>query len=156
MRIIFRKIFVAGKLRNIFVVHFCSLSPSVDFLLSALAKSIMAINGDQVVQFLECTTSDSRPLRSCEQKKHVKKSTLEREPSLNLAIIGNCTFSALIDPFGCFVWSCMPQLDSEPVFNALLAGNDAAQGFWDVQIEDFDYRCVLPVVMIIYKFCDQF
>lgn len=40
--------------------------------------------------------------------------------SLDLALIGNCTVSALIDPRGSIVWSCMPRFDSTPVFDALL------------------------------------
>lgn len=40
--------------------------------------------------------------------------------SLELALIGNCTVSALIDRRGSIVWSCMPRFDSTPVFDALL------------------------------------
>ena len=39
---------------------------------------------------------------------------------LDLALIGNCTISALIDCRGSIVWSCMPRFDSTPVFDALL------------------------------------
>jgi GH15 family glucan-1,4-alpha-glucosidase len=58
---------------------------------------------------------------------------------LNLGIIGNCSFNALLDRFGRVLWSCMPRPDSEPVFNALLAGTDPAsddtQGIYDVSLE---------------------
>jgi GH15 family glucan-1,4-alpha-glucosidase len=45
--------------------------------------------------------------------------------SLDLAVIGNCTVSALVDRQGRIVWCCMPRLDSDPVFYALI---DSAQG----------------------------
>ena len=67
----------------------------------------------------------------------------ERDPvaDLNLGVIGNCSFNALINCEGCVVWSCMPRPDSQPVFNALLSGRDPsaddAQGIFDVQLEDF-------------------
>lgn len=67
----------------------------------------------------------------------------ERDPvaDLNLGVIGNCSFNALIDRKSCVVWSCMPRPDSEPVFNALLSGRDPAaddaKGIFDVQIEEF-------------------
>ncbi len=48
--------------------------------------------------------------------------------SLSLALIGNCTISALIDQHARVVWSCMPRFDSDPVFHALL---DSAHGFAD-------------------------
>jgi GH15 family glucan-1,4-alpha-glucosidase len=40
--------------------------------------------------------------------------------SLNLGMIGNCAFSALIDPVGAIVWCCLPRFDGDPVFNALI------------------------------------
>ena len=42
--------------------------------------------------------------------------------SLQLAVIGNCAVSALIDPWARVVWHCSPRFDSEPVFQALLCG----------------------------------
>jgi GH15 family glucan-1,4-alpha-glucosidase len=45
--------------------------------------------------------------------------------SLDLALVGNCAVSALIDPLARVVWCCMPRFDSPPVFHALL---DSAQG----------------------------
>jgi GH15 family glucan-1,4-alpha-glucosidase len=46
------------------------------------------------------------------------------QPNLDLAVIGNGSFSALVDEEGCVVWACMPRFDSEPVFCSLLQ-NDA-------------------------------
>jgi pentatricopeptide repeat protein len=56
-------------------------------------------------------------------------------PSLSLGVVGNCAFSALIDPHGRVVWSCLPRFDGDPVFNALLGGNDAQQGAFAIEIE---------------------
>ena len=42
------------------------------------------------------------------------------EPSLNLGVLGNCAFSALVDARGRIVWCCLPRFDGDPVFNALL------------------------------------
>ncbi|MGJ7505397.1 glycoside hydrolase family 15 protein [Variovorax sp. ZT5P49] len=58
------------------------------------------------------------------------------EPSLNVGVIGNCAYSALIDARGRAVWCCLPRFDGDPVFNALLhPGEDA--GAWSIDIEDF-------------------
>ena len=43
-----------------------------------------------------------------------------RPASLDLAVIGNCAISALIDQHARIVWCCMPRFDSAPVFHALL------------------------------------
>src|SRR5689334_22654103 len=42
--------------------------------------------------------------------------------SLELALVGNGTVSALIDENASVVWCCMPRLDGDPVFCSLLAG----------------------------------
>ena len=61
--------------------------------------------------------------------------------TLDLAPIGNCTVSSLIDRRGRHVWSCAPRIDSDPVFSALLDDRDfddpEARGFWTIEIEDF-------------------
>ena len=58
--------------------------------------------------------------------------------SLDLAIIGNCTFSALIDSRARIVWSCMPRFDSDPVFCDLLNGdNPEGRGLYEVELLDF-------------------
>lgn len=38
----------------------------------------------------------------------------------DLALIGNCQVSALIERTGSIVWCCLPRFDSEPVFSSLL------------------------------------
>jgi GH15 family glucan-1,4-alpha-glucosidase len=61
---------------------------------------------------------------------------LPAPPSLSLGVVGNCAFSALIDPHGRVVWSCLPRFDGDPVFHALLGGEDAEQGSFAIEIED--------------------
>ena len=56
-------------------------------------------------------------------------------PSLDLAPIGNCAISALIDRDGRYVWACAPRVDGDPVFSALMDGADPDHGFWDVRME---------------------
>src|SRR4051812_4548846 len=60
--------------------------------------------------------------------------------SLDLAPIGNCSISSLIDREGRHVWSCAPRVDSDPVFCALLSGRDPAEpgltGVWSVELRD--------------------
>ncbi|RAK57536.1 glycoside hydrolase family 15 protein [Phenylobacterium deserti] len=60
--------------------------------------------------------------------------------TLDLFPIGNCAASALVDRAGRFVWACVPRVDGDPFFSALLQGRDAgeadAQGVWDIVVED--------------------
>lgn len=64
--------------------------------------------------------------------------------NLDLAVIGNCTFSALVDKQARIVWSCMPHFDGDPVFCSLVNGQDKPDdepcewGFWDFQLVDFE------------------
>ncbi|ROH93028.1 glycoside hydrolase family 15 protein [Stagnimonas aquatica] len=61
-----------------------------------------------------------------------------RHAGLPLGIIGNCSFSALIDERAEVVWACMPRVDGDPVFHSLLGRNAAlpqAQGYWSVELE---------------------
>ena len=59
--------------------------------------------------------------------------------SLDLALIGNCAISALVDRRGAIVWCCMPRFDGDPIFHSLLqAGDEAAQdGVFSVELEGF-------------------
>jgi GH15 family glucan-1,4-alpha-glucosidase len=60
--------------------------------------------------------------------------------TLDLFAIGNCTASALIDRAGRYVWACVPRVDGDPFFSALLGASDPAseeaQGLWEVVVED--------------------
>ncbi len=60
--------------------------------------------------------------------------------TLDLWPIGNCQVSALVDRCGRFVWGCVPRVDGDPAFSALLDEVDfdapgAAQGFWSIDLE---------------------
>ncbi|WP_422366360.1 glycoside hydrolase family 15 protein [Pelagibius sp.] len=58
--------------------------------------------------------------------------------SLNLSVIGNCTFGALLDERARIVWACMPRFDSDPVFCSLIAGTEGdSKGFYDIELLDF-------------------
>lgn len=59
--------------------------------------------------------------------------------SLNLALIGNGTTSALIDANGDIVWACVPGFDGDPVFCALLQGSPEsadAPGRFAIELAD--------------------
>ena len=56
-------------------------------------------------------------------------------PDLDLWPIGNCQVSTLIDRTGRFVWGCVPRVDGDPVFSALLGGEAPEAGFWSVDLE---------------------
>jgi len=45
----------------------------------------------------------------------------------DLAVIGNCQFSALVHRSGSVVWCCLPRFDAEPVFGALLDENEGGR-----------------------------
>ena len=58
--------------------------------------------------------------------------------SLELAVIGNCSYSALIDSRARIVWCCLPRFDSDPRFCALLQGDDTDnQSYFGVDIDGF-------------------
>lgn len=56
--------------------------------------------------------------------------------SLDLGVAGNCAVASLIDRHGRHVWHGLGRPDGDPVFNALLGGNDPTAGFMDVQVAD--------------------
>ena len=57
--------------------------------------------------------------------------------SLDLFPIGNCQASALIDRAGRFVWACVPRVDGDPAFSALLGGEgEPERGYWSVEVEN--------------------
>ncbi|MFN4297157.1 MAG: glycoside hydrolase family 15 protein [Brevundimonas sp.] len=58
-----------------------------------------------------------------------------KRPNLDLAPIGNCAISSLIDRQGRHVWSCAPRVDGDPVFSALMDGDDPQHGFWSIELE---------------------
>lgn len=58
---------------------------------------------------------------------------------LNLGVIGNCSFSALIDQQARIVWCCLPRFDDDPVFCDLLGNGERPDseraGLFDIQVE---------------------
>ncbi|WP_380874482.1 glucoamylase [Sphingomonas sp. DBB INV C78] len=56
--------------------------------------------------------------------------------SLDLWPIGNCQVSALIDRAGRFIWGCVPRVDGDPLFSALLGGDEPQAGYWAIDLED--------------------
>jgi GH15 family glucan-1,4-alpha-glucosidase len=58
------------------------------------------------------------------------------QPSLQLGVIGNCAYNALVDERGGIVWCCLPRFDGDPVFNALLDPSENG-AFWAFELEDF-------------------
>ena len=54
---------------------------------------------------------------------------------MDLWPIGNCQVSALVDAGGRFVWGCVPRVDGDPAFSALLAGEEAETGFWAIELD---------------------
>ncbi|MFQ5352057.1 MAG: glycoside hydrolase family 15 protein [Candidatus Binatia bacterium] len=50
---------------------------------------------------------------------------------LDLALVGNCQFSSLIDPRGRVVWTCFPRFDSPSVFASLL--DQEKGGTWTIE-----------------------
>jgi GH15 family glucan-1,4-alpha-glucosidase len=56
--------------------------------------------------------------------------------NLDLWPIGNCQVSALVDRAGRFVWGCVPRVDGDPLFSALVGGEEPSAGYWDITLED--------------------
>ena len=65
-----------------------------------------------------------------------KAATTDR--SLDLWPIGNCQASALIDRAGRMIWACVPRVDGDPLFSALLDDKDwdKAKGYWAIDLEN--------------------
>ncbi|EMD83823.1 glycoside hydrolase family 15 protein [Pacificimonas flava] len=59
----------------------------------------------------------------------------DRVSSLDLWPIGNCQVSGLIDADGALVWGCVPRVDSDPIFCALLNGERQEEGVWRLSLE---------------------
>jgi len=60
--------------------------------------------------------------------------------SLELGLVGNCCFGALIDSVGKIVWCCLPRFDGDPVFNSLLNNGEANSdgGFFAVDLDGYE------------------
>ncbi|MDE0879276.1 MAG: DUF5911 domain-containing protein, partial [Sphingomonas bacterium] len=77
--------------------------------------------------------------------------------SLDLFPIGNCQVSALVDRAGRFVWGCVPRVDGDPVFSALLGGEEPKDGFWSIELEnvvDIEQHYVRNTPILISRHSD--
>lgn len=54
--------------------------------------------------------------------------------TLELGVIGNCAIASLIDRRGRHVWHGLGRLDGDPVFNALLGGNEPRGGYMEAAV----------------------
>jgi GH15 family glucan-1,4-alpha-glucosidase len=59
------------------------------------------------------------------------------ESSLDLGVVGNCSWGGLVDARGRLVWACLPRFDSDPIFPALLAGTPDHAGTFTTELEGF-------------------
>ena len=57
--------------------------------------------------------------------------------SLQVGMIGNCAYSALIDQQARIVWCCLPRFDGDPVFNAMLDPSENGS-LWAFELEDYE------------------
>ena len=58
--------------------------------------------------------------------------------SLDLALIGNGTVGALVDPLGEVVWACFPRFDGDPAFCSLLRERTRGEDFGFLAVELLD------------------
>ena len=65
---------------------------------------------------------------------------MSKDATLDLGVTGNCVISALVDREARVVWSCLPRLDGDPVFHALIdqARGPEARGFWAIELGGFE------------------
>jgi GH15 family glucan-1,4-alpha-glucosidase len=61
----------------------------------------------------------------------------QADAGLELGVIGNGSFGALIDPRGRIVWGCLPAFDGDPAFCALLSPRDQEGGDFGIELEEF-------------------
>ncbi|EFA80125.1 hypothetical protein PPL_06947 [Heterostelium album PN500] len=76
------------------------------------------------------TSSSTQPLP-------IEKQT-DQSNNLDLALIGNCAFGALIDKKSNIKWCCIPRFDADPIFCSLVRKTNDI-GFYDVVIENFAF-----------------
>ncbi|NLW95342.1 MAG: glycoside hydrolase family 15 protein, partial [Xanthomonadaceae bacterium] len=62
-----------------------------------------------------------------------------RQASLDLGVIGNGSFGALIDREARVVWGCLPAFDGDPAFCALLSPRHHEGGDLAIELEDYSH-----------------
>ncbi|HET7569807.1 MAG TPA: glycoside hydrolase family 15 protein [Gammaproteobacteria bacterium] len=83
---------------------------------------------------------------------------------LNLAVIGNGSFSALLNERADIVWACLPRFDSEPVFSSLLqngnqgiaAGQIGVYAIELMDIERTEQRYLPNTAIVVTCLYDRF
>jgi len=63
-----------------------------------------------------------------------------RRDGLDLGVVGNCSFGALVDRRARMVWCCLPRFDGDPVFCELLDGDGGGEGVFAVELDGLE-RC---------------
>ncbi|MDX1484421.1 MAG: glycoside hydrolase family 15 protein [Alphaproteobacteria bacterium] len=63
--------------------------------------------------------------------------TQDGSSNLDLALIGNCIHSALIDRTGRITWACLPSYDGDPMFCRLIDNDNGSGGFFDIRLDGF-------------------
>ncbi|PJK00521.1 glucoamylase [Lysobacteraceae bacterium NML91-0213] len=64
--------------------------------------------------------------------------TPDTAATLDLGVIGNGSFGALLDSRARVVWSCLPAFDGDPAFCALLSPREHEGGDFAIELEDFE------------------
>ncbi len=79
--------------------------------------------------------------------------------NLNLGLIGNCSYGALIDERAEVTWCCMPRFDSDAVFCSLLRGEEEPEsGFWRIELLDLartEQRYIENTAILVTTLYDQ-
>ncbi|KRG62324.1 glucoamylase [Stenotrophomonas humi] len=60
-----------------------------------------------------------------------------QQANLDLAVVGNGSYGALIDKRARVVWGCLPAFDGDPAFCALLSPRDHEGGDFVIELEEF-------------------
>jgi GH15 family glucan-1,4-alpha-glucosidase len=76
--------------------------------------------------------------------------------SLDLAVVGNCSWAGLIDERARLVWACLPRFDSDPWFSALLDERPDGAGSFAIELEDLaaseqHYEGNTPILVTILR-----
>ncbi|GHC09177.1 glucoamylase [Thermomonas carbonis] len=70
---------------------------------------------------------------------HASTNNGKADFGLELGVIGNGSFGALVDAHGRVVWGCLPAFDGDPAFCALLSPRDHEGGDFGIELEDFSH-----------------
>ena len=82
---------------------------------------------------------DAAPVRATDAGDHADSPGAAHAPaSLDLGLVGNGSFAALVDVRGRVVWGCVPAFDGDPTFCALLAPRHDG-GDFAIELEDFSH-----------------